>query len=91
MIVFFWNCQGLGQVSTVRTFREYCNSHRPVLVFLSEVKVDNLSVIQDVTNSLKMENSSWFPQGEDRGVGFVMEPPILMLISLHPQLISFLF
>lgn len=55
MIVLCWNCRGLGHPATVQTLRELCNSHRPTVLFLSELKIDNFPRIQQIALSLKFD------------------------------------
>lgn len=52
MIAIFGNCRGIGQASTVRSFRELCNSHRPNVLFLFEVKLNYYDKLSHIVNSL---------------------------------------
>lgn len=48
MICLFWNCRGLGQISTVQALREFCHSHRPTILFLSEVKCSQFDRVKNI-------------------------------------------
>lgn len=52
MIAFIWNCRGLGYAATVRILRECVYSHRPQLLFLSEVKFSSVERARKIGVSL---------------------------------------
>lgn len=56
MIRFVWNCRGLGQSTTVRQLRDFVSSHRPELVFLSEIKLHEVSKVQRIVNKLEFHH-----------------------------------
>lgn len=61
MIALLWNCRDLGQVATIRSLREYVNSHRPGLIFLSELKISNLSRTHKIAQTLGFVNNHLIP------------------------------
>lgn len=52
MIGVAWNCCGLGQSTTAWSLRELVSSHRPDLVFLSEVKLQHVSRIKRIVQKI---------------------------------------
>lgn len=52
MIALIWNCRGVGHPSAVRVLRNYVISHRPSILFLSEVKCTNVDLVNRLMISL---------------------------------------
>ncbi|KAL9673458.1 hypothetical protein QQ045_029716 [Rhodiola kirilowii] len=66
MIVFSWNCQGLGRPRTVRALREAIKSHSPQIVCLLETKKraveveGGLAILWDDSVGVENRNYSFF-------------------------------
>lgn len=74
MIALIWNCGGLGHSTTVRTLRETIISHRPVIVFLSEVKISDPSKTHSISTTLGFSNSYLVPsRGKSGGLLLLLE------------------
>lgn len=52
MRLIFWNCLGLGQTSKVCTLRDFCKPHKPLIVFISEVKLSCQVKVNNIVSSL---------------------------------------
>lgn len=48
MIAFIWNCRRIGRTAAVHTIRVYVNTHKPNIVFISELHSSPLSKIQSL-------------------------------------------
>lgn len=71
MIALFWNCWGMGQPSAVRILRNYVISHRPSVIFLSEVKNSNIDIVGRLMGSLGFDNFEFVPaRGRSGGLLF---------------------
>lgn len=57
MIILAWNCHGLGQTAAVRALRELLCSHRPCVVFLYEIKLNDMNKATKLSCSLGYPNS----------------------------------
>lgn len=90
MITIFWNFRGLGQALTIRALRELCNSHRPNMIFLYEVKSYNLSKIQNITLSLKFDEVHLVPShGSSGGLALMWVNTVdVQIVSSTKNLIS---
>lgn len=61
MIGLVWNCRDIGQASTVRSLKLLLKSHRPVFIFLSEVKCCNLVKVQKLIKSIHFDQFEFVP------------------------------
>lgn len=61
MIAIIWNCRGLGQPATVRSLSSLVSSHRPNVVFLSEIKSSNKEKIQKIALGLGFPCTEFIP------------------------------
>lgn len=61
MTAFVWNCRGVGQPSAVRILRNFVVSHRPSIIFLSEVKSTNIDFVNRIMLSLGFKNLEFIP------------------------------
>ncbi|KAL5547504.1 hypothetical protein UlMin_002735 [Ulmus minor] len=50
MIIFAWNCRGLGQASAIRDLRALIQSSKPDCLILMETKVNEASIIRILRN-----------------------------------------
>ncbi|PNT74307.1 hypothetical protein BRADI_1g12314v3, partial [Brachypodium distachyon] len=55
MIVFAWNCRGLGQSRTVQELVRLVRTHCPNIVFLSETR-QNKSYVESICRRLGFQN-----------------------------------
>ncbi|KAK9951150.1 hypothetical protein M0R45_006609 [Rubus argutus] len=72
MAALFWNCKGINNGTTVQALRSLIRDHRPLIVFLSETKNDNVDVhvrakdtyfIDVVVNGQNPNVASWHLTG----------------------------
>lgn len=69
MIAIIWNCRGFGQPATRRSMRNYIVSHRPDLIFISEIKCNQPDIIQNFLISNGFCNCEFRkPQGHAGGL-----------------------
>lgn len=69
MIVFVWNYRGLGRPVKIPSLREYNRSHRPGIVFISEVKISCVVRIEKIVFSLGFKKIQCVPSvGKSRGL-----------------------
>lgn len=67
MIVFAWNCRGVGQSTTVRILRNYVVSHRLEVIFHSAVKCDNVGNITKLMQTLGFHWMQFIPTSSKSG------------------------
>ncbi|KAL5551835.1 hypothetical protein UlMin_002011 [Ulmus minor] len=60
MIIFAWNCRGLGQASAIRDLRALINSSKPDCLILMETKINAASMSRIVGN-LNFSNHVYVP------------------------------
>lgn len=56
MIILAWNCRGISQSTTIQSLREYNLSHRPDVLFLSEIKSSRNVYIMSIVSALGFHN-----------------------------------
>lgn len=61
MIFFIWNCRGLSRATAIRSLRELIRSHRPDVVFLSEIKCSHSPFVTNLGKSLGFTFSHCVP------------------------------
>ena len=60
MIIFAWNCRGLGQASVIRDLRALLQSSKPDCLILMETKVNDATMIRILRN-LGFSNHVYHP------------------------------
>lgn len=82
----FWNCRGLGQTSTVQALREFCNSHRHNILFMSKVKISNFDRIRNIASYLDFHEVFLVPsRGSSGGIALMWKD------CLDIQIVSFAY
>lgn len=61
MIGLVWNCQGLGHPSTMRSLKGFISSHKPLFVFIFEVKCSSLDKIKKIVLLLGFQHFEFSP------------------------------
>lgn len=56
-----WNCRGIGRVAAVRSLQVMIQTHKPSILFLSELKTSSLPKIQKIMSSLGFPNLEFVP------------------------------
>lgn len=69
MIIFSWNYRGFGHATTILTHLEFVLSHRPNVIFLSEIKSCKCDHIVSIYNSLGFTKFHFVPSvGKSSGL-----------------------
>ena len=91
MILFSWNCRGIGQASTIRELKALLQSSSPDVLILMETKAKS-STMQLVLSQLQFPNHVYVPPlGLSGGFCVAWREDIDMEpITMNKNLISFL-
>lgn len=88
MISLVWNCRGIGRAVAVRMLRELLRSHRPDVLFLSEIKSSNNTRILNLSTSLGFDNSHFVPsRGKAGGLLLLWKNSINLQLILSTDFI----
>lgn len=72
MNLIFWNCRGLGQAPTVRALREFCYSHKPMVVFLLETKIQCTEKLLTIVKFIGFDDFCFVPSCGSSGGTILM-------------------
>lgn len=61
MLAIIWNCRGMGRPTAVRSLRAFVKSHKPSLLFLSELHISSPIKIQKLCLSLGFHHLEFVP------------------------------
>lgn len=89
MIGLAWNYRGLGHPSTVRSLKGFIGSHRPLFVFLSEVKCSNLEYIKKIVAQFGFQHFEFSPPAGRAG-GLLLMWKDIVCIKIIVTSLSFI-
>lgn len=61
MLALVWNCRGLGRPEAIRSLRVFVKTHKPSLLFVSELHTASSQKIQRICSSLGYGNVEFVP------------------------------
>ncbi|XP_026451638.1 uncharacterized protein LOC113351954 [Papaver somniferum] len=80
MLIFSWNCQGLGNISTVRNLKAFLRACNPQIAFLSETLLNEVKSVK-LFSSLNFDNYYCVPAiGRSGGLAILWNDSIRMEI-----------
>lgn len=67
MILCSWNCQGFNRSEAVHSLRVILNSHKPIVLLLSVIKISCSSKFASLMSSLRFEHYHFVLARVERG------------------------